>query len=97
STCKWNFTSNGKSSSDPHHVRLCDTDLEKPLWILLIKSAIFKDPTKSAQSATTFGLVLPSSVIPAPNPLLVSIFSVYVYFFIFLFSSVLQYVYGVVT
>src|SRR5690606_3532709 len=37
STCKWNFTSNGKSSSDPHHVRLSDTDLEKPLWILFNK------------------------------------------------------------
>src|SRR5690606_32956342 len=52
--------------------------------------SIFKDPIKSAQSATTFGFVLPNSAKPAPKPLLVSFFSVYVYVFIFLIGLIIN-------
>ena len=44
------------------------------------------DQIKSAQRATTLELVLPNSAKPAPKPLLVSFFCVYVYFFIFYFA-----------
>src|SRR5690606_18900018 len=39
---------------------------------------------RSAQSATTFSLVFPSSVNPAPKPERVSLFPVFVYVFIYL-------------
>ena len=34
----------------------------------LINWSILSEPMRSAQSATTFGFVLPSSVSPAPKP-----------------------------
>ena len=42
-----------------------------------LKSFIFSDPVRSAQSATTFGWVFPNWVNPAPNPERVSFISIF--------------------
>ena len=52
--------------------------------------SIFREPIKSAQRATTLGLVRPSSASPAPKPLRVSFFPVSVYFFILLYINAIQ-------